>query len=157
MRQQTPYAYLIITGELYPEQGRAIVEGTITQWAWLSVQAALLKVQELGVGVVHCAEADFERTVQWLGSRERDSATIIRPARDARPMSDAERILTSLPGIGLEKCSAILAHTTTVAWALQWLTSDGGKPVADIGPTIKANIRKALGLNDDQELAVILK
>jgi ERCC4-type nuclease len=152
------WSYLLVTGEMVRGlDGKVVVEGRATGWAWAAVQGALLQAQEIGAFVVHCAgDEDYEPAVLRLAARSHKAEMLVQPARETRLLSEAERILTALPGIGLERVVSLVEYAGSPAWALQYLTdlSIEGQ-VTGIGPGIKKTIRKALGLKEGQELAVI--
>lgn len=159
IRQQTPWAYLVITGTLLPgPSGMAITERGETGWKWSSVQGALLRAQELGCMVVQAAsDSDFESTVLALAARSHQDECPVEPVRTARFFSDAEALLSALPGIGLDKAQALLAYAGTAGWALNWLTDQSSTDrVEGIGPKTRENIRAAFGLRDDESLCVIV-
>jgi len=158
IRAHTPWAYLVITGTLAPSGGATMTEHGVNGWSWAAVQGALLKVQELGVFTVRCeGDTDFEAAVMRLASRERSADVVIKPLRTPAILSEAERILTSLPGVGLERVKDILAYTGRPCWALQFLT-DPKCPgnIPGIGAQTKRHIRAALGLRDGEELSVVI-
>jgi ERCC4-type nuclease len=152
------YSYLVITGSMAPDvDGMTITARGLTGWQWAAVQGALLSIQELGIGVVHFGQdTDFEQAVSWLAGRRRDPVMLIPPLKIPQLLSVGESILASLPGIGLERAQAIMAHCGTSAQALAFLTdlSDAGK-LDGIGPKTKANIRAALGVPDWAELVLV--
>lgn len=159
IRQQTPWSYLVITGVLLPAaSGMAITERGETGWKWASVQGALLRAQELGCMVVHAAkDVDFESTVLALAARSHQDECPVEPVRLPRFFSDAEALLSALPGIGLDRAQALLAYAGTAGWALNWLTDQSSTDKVDgIGPKTRQNIREALGLRDDESLCVII-
>lgn len=159
MRARTPWAYVVITGQLAPDYaGKTLADGRLTGWDWASVQGALLTIQELGVGVVHSqGESDYEATVLRLADRKRGNEYVMAPKHDARVMTAAEIILTSLPGIGWDRAQDLMHQfhqrpAEAIAW-LTWLGTFG--EVAGIGRGVKTQVRKALGLQDDEELFVM--
>lgn len=159
IRKLTPWAYLVVTGDLRcSTDGKVVTDTRGTGWNWASVQGALLQAQEMGVFVVQCAgDDDYEAAVLRLAARSHKPEMVVSPAREAIPMSPAERILLSLPGIGPERVSALLEYCTTPAWALSFLTChDVEGAVTGIGPGTKRAVRQALGLRDDEELAVVV-
>ena len=154
MRTRTDYAYLLVCGQLAESQGKTIADGRLTGWNWDSVQGALLSIQESGVAVVHTTAAGFEATVIRLADRERSGEKVLPIKMDSRVMSNAEQILTSLPGIGWQRATDLLRHFEGRAGdALAWLTWEGSMgEVAGIGKGTKRDIRKALQIEADQEL-----
>lgn len=159
IRAQTQWAYLVICGRLEPAtNGNTLTERGETKWPWASVQGALLKVQELGVMILQCAsDQDYESTVIRLSARSHSDTVVVTPAKAPKLLSEGEQILLSLPGIGPEKVGAIMDYCGTAAWALSLLTKVESKErIPGIGPGIKKKIRAALGLQPEQELAVII-
>ena len=159
IRQQTRWAYLVVTGVLLPvSNGKAITDRGETGWLWSSVQGVLLKAQELGCMVVHAAsDADFEATVLALAGRDHGEECPIEPVRTPKFYTEPEALLATLPGIGLDRAQALLAYAGTAGWALNWLTDKESTDKVDgIGPRTRENIRAALGLRDDESLCVII-
>lgn len=155
MRERSPWCYLVITGWLTPSHdGKTIVNGRVQGWQWASVQGALLTVQELGVHVAYCDhDNNYPRTVQQIANRER-TERVLPPVNTARVMAPGEQVLVGLPGIGLERAQMMLARFRP-AEALAWLTwIDTVQQVAGIGNGIKVNVRRALGLRDDESLTL---
>lgn len=155
MRERSPWCYLVLTGWLTPSHdGKTIVNGRVTGWNWNSVQGALLTVQELGVHVLSCDHDNaYAKTVRQLAARQR-TPRVLPPVNTARVMSPGEQILTGLPGIGLERAQSLLEEFRA-AEGLAWLTWLGTvSQVAGIGDGIKANVRKALGLQDGETLTL---
>lgn len=159
IRALTPWAYLMITGELRRgDDGHVWADGRPTGWQWAAIQGALLQAQEMGVFVVYAASSeDYEAAILRLAARSHRAEMLVPPAREPRILSDAERVLCSLPGIGMEKVQPILEYTGSPAWALMFLSQvECEERIPGIGPGTKRAIRKVLGLEDDQELAVIM-
>lgn len=157
LREISPFAYLIITGDLRPgPNGLCWSNHRQTAWNWSSVSGALLTIQELGVHIVQCpSDTEYEATVIRLGNRDRQILKV-QPARDATIITEAETILCSLPGIGIERAQALLKFCGSVAWTLNYLTDlDSVEGVPGIGNSIKRRVRRALGLPDWAELCVI--
>lgn len=157
MRERSRWAYVVVTGYLQPtHDGKTFVQGKATGWDWNAVQGALLDIQETGVQVVYCEHDNgYEATVQRLAKRSRAGRVLNNTARPARVMTAAETILTSLPGIGLERAQDVMGHFERPAQALAWLTwQDTVLEVAGIGNGIKANVRRALGLGDGESLTI---
>ncbi len=160
MRQLSPWAYLVITGNVLWEQTGpgAVIQGyQATGWNMRSVWGALLTVQELGVHLIFAQnEEDYPACLRRLAGRERGEIRIA-PARPPRILSPGEQVLSALPGIGWERVGALLEFCGTPAWALSYLTRLGENGVNGIGDGIKRGIRRALELPDDLELHVIAK
>ena len=155
----TPWAYLLVAGELRRgDDGNAIADGRTTGWSWAAVQGALLQAQEMGVFVAQCAgDSDYEAAVLRLAARGHKAEMLVPPAREPRLLTDAERILCSLPGIGPEKALAIMQYSDSAAWALTMLTELTSKEyVPGVGLGIKRSARRALGLKPEQQLGLFV-
>jgi ERCC4-type nuclease len=159
MRDQTKWAYVVITGTLTPlHDGHTAINGRATSWKWASVQGALLTIQEFGVNVVFAQHDNHYRdTVEMLARRSRDTDRVLSPVHDTRMMTPGEVMLTALPGIGLSRAQAILEEFDGhPAYALAYLTwMDTMWKVAGIGDGVKAGVRKALKLQDNEEIVVM--
>lgn len=156
LTDQTPWAYLVITGQLMcSSNGKVVTARGETGWSWGAVQGALLTVQELGVAVIQTGqESDYERLVLSLTRRER-SKLPLGPIRTPRYLSHGEAVLAALPGIGLERIDTLIKTLGTPVDALAWLTWLNDKDKVDgIGEGICHNVRKALGLQDHEFLLV---
>jgi len=153
MREYSPWCYLVITGHFYVQSnGHIQIAGRETGWLFSAIQGALLTVQELGVGVIHCnGEEDYAACIERLSNRERGEIHIDQP-RQPHILSAGESFLAALPGIGIEKAQALLKHCDTPAWALSYLTRYGENGVPGVGDGIKRSVRKALGLSEEMEL-----
>jgi ERCC4-type nuclease len=159
LREQTEFAYLMITGPLYPSAEGKTITTRATGWDWNSVQGALLTAQELGVQVVHVRDDnDLEAAVIRLAARDRDTVKII-PPRHSTMLSAGESAICALPGIGFERLGSVMEAVGEPFWALIALTQRSGSDhIPGIGPGTRAAIRKALGLTDKYdylELAVL--
>jgi len=160
LREVTPWAYLALCGTLSPGAGgKCHQAGIETGWTWASVSGAFLSVQEMGVHILHIAsDHDLEAAIIRLASRDRAQARV-HPARMAAFVSEAEAILTALPGIGPEKAQALLAYCGSAGMALQYLTDDDfeGPTAPGVGAGTKRRIRKALELPDWGILGLVTK
>lgn len=157
MRERSAWVYVVITGVLsHTLDGKVIANERTTGWDWDSVQGALLTVQELGAGVVMCRGDEwYEDAVLRLARRDHSKEKAIQPRTQGHILSGAEQILTSLPGIGLERAQRLLNYFDNAAHALAWLTWMGTfAEVEGIGDGTKRQVRRALGLSDDQWLTV---
>ena len=159
MRKQSKWAYVVITGTLTPlHDGLTGVNGRATGWKWAAVQGALLSIQEYGVNIVFAQHDNhYRQTVEMLANRSRDTDRVLSPVNDVRMMTPGEVMLTSLPGIGLERAQAVLEEFDGhPGYALAYLTwMDTMHKVAGVGDGIKAGVRKALSLQADEELCVM--
>lgn len=158
MREKSKWAYVIVTGALaHTLDGHVITDNRTTGWRYDDVQGALLTVQELGVSLIHCqSDSHYEQTVMRLAKRDRKTTKPIEPRTQAHILTDAEKILMSLPGIGLERAGLLLGEFETAAHALAWLTwiENFRHDVARIGNGTKHRIRTALGLKPEEWLTV---
>jgi len=157
MRKVSSWCYIVICGALiWNDEGKIVLQRQhdhkTIKWDMAAVWGALLTVQELGVGVIFCAnDDDFVPCVERLAKRERGEINI-HPARQPHILSPGETLLASLPGIGYEKVKALLDFCNTPAWALNYLTTLGKDGVPGVGDGIKRAVRKALELEDGVEL-----
>jgi len=160
MRELTPWCYLALCGTLHPAVGgKCFCNGVETGWNWSSVAGALLTVQEIGVHILHVpSDAEFEAAIVRLANRDR-GALRVQPPRGAAMVSDAEAILTALPGIGPEKAQSLLAYCGSPAWALTYLANDSwqGPTAPGLGEGTRRRIRKALELPEWAALSVVVK
>lgn len=161
MKAISDWSYLMITGEMTNYNGKVMTDRRATGWAWNAIQGALLTVQELGVMVIHISgDNDYEKAIIRLAKRSRDAVTI-RPPRVPSILSEGEAAIAALPGIGIERLSALLDYTRTPAWALTYLTDlspdDGIDKVPGIGHVTRLRVRRALRLKDNEQLSVIVR
>ena len=158
MVELSPWCYLVVQG-----LGRLSREGDLVAyaggaaWPVHRIEGALATVQQLGVAVVHIGalHQNYHDALLWLASRKRGDVEIAAPRRKAVMQSPGERILCALPGISEVRAQALLDHCGTAAWALTFLTNEGGGKVHGVGPATKAAARQALGLEDNQILTVV--
>lgn len=161
MRQRTPWAYLVITGVLTDTvNGMVVADERVTGWRWESVQGALLSAQETGVPIIYCrGDQDYEATICRLCGRERCKERVLEPTTQPRVMSPGEIMLTSLPGIGMERAQILLREfdnkpCDALAW-LTWHRWDNGHPILGISTGIKLGIRTALKLDDSEIIDIV--
>jgi len=160
-RDKGELPFLVITGEILrnPQTGKCIIPGSKhgEGWNWHAVQGALLSIQESGVPVIFCAgDLDYAPCLERLAQRDH-TKMIINPTHEIMPLTPEERVLCAFDGIGPELSAAILEVCTTPAWAFDILTDIGpdAPKIAGIAEGRKRMIRRVLGLQDDQKLAVI--
>lgn len=154
LKALTPWAYLVIVGELAPlRNGKAVIAGQPSGWDWRSVQGALAGVQELGVVVLEAGtDQQFGELLVSLAKRER-GAVRVSPLRDVLFTTPAEQLLCSIPGIGEDTAEMLIQSCGSAAFALVALTNPAHAPKG-IGPKTIASARAALGLTDQQSLSV---
>jgi len=156
MVAQSKWSYEVITELPVVRSGQIFLNGKLTEWKWSSVQGALLTLGEMGVEVIWWQDG-YVQCLEWLAGRDRDTVHVKPQKRDVVMESPAETILCALPGISDGRAGALLEHCGTAAFALQFLTGNGGGSIPGIGPGIKTGVRSALGLDDSLVLAVIGK
>lgn len=150
LRERSPWAYLLIDGVLTPSgSGKCIYNGNQTGYDWAAVQGALISVQELGVSMLTLqGERYLADAIFTLARRERGTKRL-RPPREALFVSPAEDLLLALPGIGDERCAALLRFTGgNGAAALDALT-DPTIDIPGIPRRVKQDTRAALGLTSN--------
>jgi len=156
MLDVTKWCYLVVTGILYRDRdGHVTVSGRgHTGWRFADVQGALLTAQEMGIGVVYCAEDDFEATVIRLCNRDR-SVVRIKPPRQSYLLTSGEAALAALPEIGPERVDTLMQEFGSVVEVLEWLTDlDNPRQIPGIASGIKLAVKKALSLDGERLLAV---
>jgi ERCC4-type nuclease len=158
MRQQSKWAYLMITGALqHTLDGHIVTDNRTTGWKFDDVQGALMTVQEMGVSLVVCqSDQHYEDAIVRLARRDRKAVKPIEPRTQPHVLTDAEKLLISLPGIGLERAGLLLGEHGSAAYAIAWLTwLNTYHEIAGIGDRTKHNVRGALGLKADEWIAVM--
>lgn len=157
MRERSKWAYLMVTGTLaHTLDGHVITDNRTTNWRFDDVQGALLSCQELGVSLVTCqSDSHYEEAITRLARRERGEQKVIQPRSQARILTAQEQVLTSLPGIGLERAGALLGRFGDASHAIAWLTwLNSFEEISGIGDGTKHNVRRALGLKPEEWLTV---
>lgn len=162
MHATSPWSYLVVTGPMWGDaKGGTWHGGQLRGWPWPSIQGALLNVQELGVQTLFLhSEAEYPKAILRLAERRRDAAMRLPPLRAGVALSEAEAIMLSLPGIGEVHCKAVLGYCGSVAWSLDYLTTNDDsdmRKIPGIGPSTRARIRRALGLKDGERLSVYVE
>jgi len=158
MRNQTKWAYLMITGLLaHTVDGMVKTDGRLTEWRYSSVQGALLSVQEFGVAVVYCeSDEHYEKAILTLSNRDRSPEKVIQQRSKPTVLTQQEIVLTSLPGIGIDKAGLLLGEHGSAAYSIAWLTwLDSFAEVSGIGDMTKRKVREALGLLPEEWIAVL--
>lgn len=151
----SPWSYIVITGYIAPSTtGRTMLAHQETQWDYNAIQGALITAQELGVRVVFTAnESDFAACIVRLAKRGRSQVSI-KPTRQAQLLSPGAQVLSSLPGIGLDRALDLLKQFPNAAYALAYLTAPDwpGEHITGIGNGIRNGVRQALGLEENLKL-----
>jgi len=157
MRQVSPWCYLVVTAVPVVAGGKIVIGGKPSGWQWVSVQGAMLTIQELGVELVWIeSDLQYAACLDWLTRRDRGPVPIAA-RREALFESPAEQVLTALPGIASQRAQDLLAHCGNVAFALDFLTGTSDQKVPGVGPATKNAVRSVLGLPAEMRLAVICK
>jgi ERCC4-type nuclease len=160
MRKQTPWVYVVITGELVQTGGFVRADGRTTNWRWASLQGALLSAQELGAAIMYCAnDHEYAGALEALATHSRTPVRV-DPKRDTTMLTPGEAILTALPGISEVRARALLQYCGSAANALSHLSLHtlaitSTEKIPGIGPATKQAARAALGLRDDQVLEIL--
>jgi ERCC4-type nuclease len=156
LRALTPWAYLVIVGELVSDHhGKAVIAGRPSGWDWRSVQGALATVQELGVIVIGCGHDDHLSDLLITLARRARGPARVSPPRELLFTTPQELLLQALPGIGEDKAEQLLTQCGTAARALVALTHADYAPPG-IGPKTIADARRVLGLADNERLSLDL-
>jgi len=158
MVKQSKWSYVVITGAMtHTLDGYVITDNRTSGWRWSDMQGALLTCQELGANVVVCqSDQHYEETVIRLARRERNEVKALQPRVQAQVLTDAEKVLISLPGIGLERAGLLLGECGSAAYAIAWLTWLGTfGELSGIGDGTKNGVRRALGLKAEEWLMVM--
>lgn len=156
MVQASPWSYVAITSLPVMRSGLLWLDGHASRWQWGSVSGALATVQEMGVVVVWgwLGDPGYQTMLISLANRKR-APVRPSPRRDVEMVTAGEAVLCSLPGVSRERAQALLQHCGSAAWALQYLTGEGGDKVEGIGPATKEKTRKAVGLDGGTQLVVV--
>lgn len=158
MREKSKWAYVMITGALaHTLDGHVITDNRTTGWKFDDVMGALLTVQELGVSVVNCqSDQHYEEAVLRLARRDRKAVKTIEPRMEPHVLTEQEKVLISLPGIGIERAGLLLGEHGSAAYSIAWLTwLDSFAEVSGIGNGTKHGVRRALGLKPEEWLSVM--
>lgn len=147
-RALTPWAYLVITGEIRADgNGMAIIGGRSSGWRFDAIHGALVTVQELGLYVVWCKDdTEYGPTLRRLAERERTRPVAVNPARSTYQMTPGESMLAALPGVGYERVKTLLQYKCTPALALAYLCDMDDYTIPGIGETTKRAACEAIGL-----------
>jgi len=150
------WPYLVITGPfLVDGQGKIITDRGTTNWSFAAVQGAILSIQEMGIFVTHAAnDADYEATVLRIGRRDRKPEMLLLPPRPPNVLGGQAAFLAGLPGVGLERVLSIMQWSANnPAHALVGLTDLAIE--APVGPALRKNIRRFLGLKDGETIELV--
>lgn len=154
MRTISPWCYVVITGALYVLPNGYVQTGNReTGWKAEAVEGAKITIQELGAVIVECKELEYPAWIERLANRERGDVRA-GAIRNGHILSPGEQTLTALPGIGLDKAQLLL-ECHSPARALEFLTRLDLQGIQGIGPKTKENVKRSLGLRDNESLKVI--
>lgn len=158
MTTATNWAYLVITGHPVLKQGKVVLAGKVTNWAWNSIQGALLKVQDIGVRVLwRESDSDYAPALVYLAQMDRGAIKVKRQKRDILLQSPAEAMLCSISGIGDQKVKTLLENSGSAAWALVALNDGTAAEWSRISKSDCQNTRLTLGLKENELLQVWCK
>jgi len=159
MVSQSVWSYEVVTEMPVVRSGKVWINGELSKWLWTSVQGAILTLQDIGVETVYWPSSGqgYADALKFLADRDRGPVKVHPQRREVVMQSAGESILCSLPGISDGRAGTLLEHCATTAWALDFLTGNGGGSVPGVGPGTKQAVRRALGLADGLRLAVISK
>jgi ERCC4-type nuclease len=153
IQDPTYFPYLVIEGRLaYDLQGMTITNRGVTGWNYNAVMGALVTVQEMGVPVVYCMDADYANCIKRLGDRKREDVNVL-PARAPKHLGDGAAVLLSLPGIGPEMLNRIWQETNGVVAHALWMLSDP-EVECSVPKGTRKRIRKLLGLSERLDMAI---
>jgi ERCC4-type nuclease len=158
MRERSQWSYLMVCGVLaHTLDGMVITENRTTQWRFDSVQAALLSVQEMGVCVLVCqSDQHYEKAILTLANRDRSGVKVLAQRTQPRVLTAQEIVLTSLPGIGVDKAGLLLGEHGSAAYSIGWLTQENTvTEIVGVGDVTKRKVREALGLKGEEWIAVL--
>ena len=159
MREKSPWSYIVVTGCLRPVGCNVMIDGSsVTGWNWNSLQGALREIQEMGVVIIYClGDCEYESTVMGLCNQNHCGEKILQPAIKGREMDWSEILLTRLPGIGIDKATALLkTFDNNPARALAWMTHRKTPfKIPGIGEGLKRAAKSALSLSEYEELFVV--
>ena len=153
---RSPWSYLLIDGFIRcAGSGKATINDNPCGFDWSAVQGMLLSIQELGIGVVTLQDAKhLGDTISGLAKRDR-TAKRVRPPREALFVTPIEDLLLALPGMGPERCAALLKHCNGNGAAALDAITDPRFQIPGIGRAVQRGIRDALGLGPDLRLALL--
>jgi len=157
MVKVSSWCYEVVTELPVVRSGFVFAGGRMTSWKWSSLQGALLTLQDVGVQTVWWPEGNrgYKDALMFLANRDRTGVKAKPPRREVVMESQAEHLLCALPGISDGRAGNLLEHCSNAAFALQFLTGNGGGSVPGIGPGTKSAVRQALGLDEDVVLSVV--
>ncbi len=162
LREETgAIPFVMITGQILRNADGMAFSTSDRKFSWNAVQGAKLSIQEMGVLVVECAnDTDFEAAVMRLAERSRAETIKLLPWRKVSILGGGATLLCGLPGIGIENAGKILDYCGSAGHALAELSlpdADATVKIPGVGPGMRNNCRWAMGLEDDEILAVLPK
>jgi ERCC4-type nuclease len=159
--QMFQWKYLIYT---MPEvRGEFVVlNGQTSKIRWRHILGVLVDVQELGITCIPIdVDSEYGGTLEWIATRNHGTVKAKAHRRKGIMETQAEFFLSGLKGIQ-NRASMLLKDENSdgvfesAAWALDWLCNlESEFKVPGIAKKTKQNVRKQLGLADDERLGVI--
>ncbi len=147
MRGLSEWCYIIIESPLIWYQQKMVG----TDWHFRSVQGALLQVQELGVCISYCDnDDDFPMAVEWLWKRDKSKIVNLAPRKYGLPITVDCKILSAIPGIGIEKAEKLLYEFGSAMAAIECLTDNNCQLPKGIGQKIRKAAQDAFGLSNGE-------
>lgn len=149
MRGLSEWCYIVIESPLIWYNQKMVG----TDWHFRSVQGALLQVQELGVCISYCDNGDdFPKAIEWLWKRDRSKIVNLAPRKYGLPITVDCKILSAIPGIGIDKAEKLLYKFGSAMAAIECLTDDDCELPHGIGPKIRKSTQDAFGLSNGEKI-----
>jgi len=126
-----------------------------TKWHFRQIQGILLKIQELGICVVHCDNSnDFPKSIEWLWKHDRSKIINLPPRKFGMPILPSHIVLTAFDGIGSKRANQLLGKFGSLAAVLECLANNNCPLPDGIGPKIRQVVQEVLGLSIDEKLVI---
>lgn len=150
------FSIIVITGEFEYRGDFVYVDGRRTEWNYLAIVSAQLRVQQAGCAVVHVHQDALASFVcnawKWL----LEGTKLVRKPKPLQliPLSNEAEFLCGLPGIGPEKANEVLGYAGSLTSALHFLTDTKSANLSNrpsgIGKQTIENIRSFFDLEDNE-------
>lgn len=163
MLEWSTMPFLVYTGSIMLGQDGALhVNGRRYQYRMPILVGSLEWWQLRGGFLAHLP--DDESISDWISMWDKRllelqlvkvKEIVARPVKQSIMAANWKDTLAALPGIGGDRARVLGKEFKTLGDALCWLTDEySGKRVPGIGPGIKNNIRRYLGLRDGETLGI---